>query len=225
MARSTSPDSRREVSSSGPLPTEQPRVTIPLILASTRTMILVFSASFQDACQTVKRMADTLFVHGKSGKYNCKPSSLTVSSLGASHTSIARNPKAPTTAEYNPFAALEEKNPAPSNNPLEATGTSTQGKSLECSTDPVDTSKASSLPEQQGVTPSLPDPREEEGEVTPGDADIPGSIARALLDALQERWTGNNLPPAVIPVARIRATQLRQCLLTGKEPSVALSIP
>ena len=55
--------------------------------------------------------------------------------------------------------------------------------------------------------------------MTPGDADIPGSIVKALLDGLQEKRTGNNLPPATIPLARIRVTQLKQYLLTGREPS------
>ena len=47
---------------------------------------------------------------------------------------------------------------------------------------------------------------------------IPDSIARAVLDPLQERRTENILPPAMIPVARtIRAIQLQQqCLFAGK---------
>ena len=53
----------------------------------------------------------------------------------------------------------------------------------------------------------------------PGEADIPDSIAKALLDALQTKRTGNNIPPAAILLSRIRTTQLKQCLLTGREPS------
>ena len=58
----------------------------------------------------------------------------------------------------------------------------------------------------------LPNSNEGEGEVIPSDADIPGSIATTLFDALQERRTGKNLPPAMILVARIRATQLHPML-------------
>ena len=61
-------------------------------------------------------------------------------------------------------------------------------------------------------------PEKREGVVTPSDADIPDSIARALLNALQEKQTGNDLPPAVISIARVRAYQLQQCLVTGREP-------
>ena len=60
---------------------------------------------------------------------------------------------------------------------------------------------------KKGETPALSTP-EEEKDVTPGDADIPDSIAKALLDALQEKRTGNNLPPTVIPIARICAAHL-----------------
>ena len=51
-----------------------------------------------------------------------------------------------------------------------------------------------------------------------GDADIPDSIAKALLDALRTKQTGNNLLPAATLLACIRTTQLKQCLLTGREP-------
>ena len=87
------------------------------------------------------------------------------------------------------------------------------------STHPVETRRVSPLPVPQGATPSPPDPYEEEGELTHGDTDILDSITKALLDALQERRTRNNLPPAMIPVARIPATQLQQRLVTGNEPS------
>ena len=66
---------------------------------------------------------------------------------------------------------------------------------------------------------SFPNPGEVEDEGTPGDADIPDNIARALLDALQEEQTGSSLPPVVIPLAHIPATQLKQCLLIAREPS------
>ena len=51
-----------------------------------------------------------------------------------------------------------------------------------------------------------------------GDADIPDSVARALLDALQEKRQGNQLPAAMAPLARIRASQWQQCITNGTEP-------
>ena len=50
----------------------------------------------------------------------------------------------------------------------------------------MDTRRPSPLPGLQGVISCLPNLDEEEGELTPNDADIPDSIARALLDAVQE---------------------------------------
>ena len=58
----------------------------------------------------------------------------------------------------------------------------------------------------------------EEGEVGSGVADIPDSVARALLDALQEKRIGNQLPAAMAPLARIRASQLQKCIADGTEP-------
>ena len=51
--------------------------------------------------------------------------------------------------------------------------------------------------------------------MTPSDADIPDSIARAPLNALQEKRTGNQLPATMISLARVRASQLQQCLAMG----------
>ena len=51
-----------------------------------------------------------------------------------------------------------------------------------------------------------------------GVADIPDSVARALLDALQEKRIGNQLPAAMAPLARIRASQLQKCIANGTEP-------
>ena len=98
----------------------------------------------------------------KEKKVEFSKSSLTMSSLDISHASTARNPKALTTAESHSFAALEEKDPAPSNNPPEATGTSTQGMDSGCSTNPSEWKRASSHPGEQGVNPSLPDLGERE---------------------------------------------------------------
>ena len=103
----------------------------------------------------------------------------------------------------------------PSGDPLE-----TQEKTLG---DPAHPVEAPSPPGLQQVRTSPPSPDDEEGEVTPGDADIPGSIARALLDALQEKRMGYQLPAAMGPLARIRASQLQQqCLAKGSEPTEAV---
>ena len=55
--------------------------------------------------------------------------------------------------------------------------------------------------------------------MTPSDADIPDSIAKALLDVLQEKRTGNQLPVTLISMVRVRASQLQQCWVTGREPA------
>ena len=92
-----------------------------------------------------------------------------------------------------------------------------RGRKPEDPTYPVETTRASPLPGHQGV---LPNPEKEEGEVTSNDGDVPDSIAsRALLDALQKKRTGNELPSTMIAIARVRASQLQQCLVTGREPS------
>ena len=62
----------------------------------------------------------------------------------------------------------------------------------------------------------------EEGEVASGDADIPDSVARALLDALQEKRQGKQLPAAMVPLARVRASQLHQCVANGTDPTEAV---
>ena len=80
--------------------------------------------------------------------------------------------------ENNPFYLLGEKTLLPSGTPREAEE-KTQG-------DPTHPAEEPSFPGKQQVTTSPPNPDEEDGEVTPCDADIPDSIARALLDALQE---------------------------------------
>ena len=73
------------------------------------------------------------------------------------------------------------------------------------------------LPDDQHVTTSPPSPVKEEGDVTPNDADIPDSIARALLDALPEKRTRNQLPATMISLARVGGAQLQQqWLATGR---------
>ena len=90
------------------------------------------------------------------------------------------------------------------------------------SRDPAHPVGAPSLPGLQHVTTSTPSPDKEDGEVTLSDVDIPDSIARALLDALQAKRTGNQLPATMAPLARVRASQLQQCLVTDREPTEAI---
>ena len=84
------------------------------------------------------------------------------------------------------------------------------------------TAEDSSTREHSSVTMTEPPDSSnlevEEGEVGSGDADIPDSVARALLDALQEKRMGNQLPAAMAPLARIRASQLQKCISDGTEP-------
>ena len=58
--------------------------------------------------------------------------------------------------------------------------------------------------------------------MTSCDADIPDSIARALLDALQDKRRRHQLPAAMVPLARVRASQLHQCIAKGTEPTEAV---
>ena len=88
-----------------------------------------------------------------------------MSITGASSTFTAGGPKSSTTAKTNQFSALEDKDPARSNDSLALSG-------------------ASSHSSENGKTPSLSNPCDIVGEMIPGDADIPDSIAKALLDAL-----------------------------------------
>ena len=147
-----------------------------------------------------------------------KPASSMELSLGISRTSTAGNPGAPA-AETNQFSVLREKEPTPSSNSLEVKEKPIRGRKPRDLIHPVETTRAS-LDEQQDVMSSPPNFDEEEGEVTPSDADVHDSIAKALSDALQEKRAGNNFPPTMISVARIRATQRCQYLVTsGREPS------
>ena len=87
------------------------------------------------------------------------------------------------------------------------------------STHPVEEPFPPGLQETRTPPPSLD---EEEGEVTTSDADIPDSIARALLDALQDKQRGNQLPAAMVPLARVRTLQLQHCLAKESEPTEAV---
>ncbi|CAN0008564.1 unnamed protein product, partial [Ascophyllum nodosum] len=113
-------------------------------------------------------------------------------------------PAAPASAT-NPFAVLGEGNTSSGNSPetqVTAEDSSTREHSSVTLTEPPDSSNL----------------EVEEGEVGSGDADIPDSVARALLDALQEKRMGNQLPAAMAPLARIRASQLQKCISDGTEP-------
>ena len=167
-------------------------MAIPVTLTSTRTAILVFRESYQDTRESARRVDYAIL--------NSKPSPSTVSSTGASRRFTARGPNAPTTAETHQFSALEDKDPAPSN-------------------DQLGTSGASSHPSEKSETPSLPNPGEVAGETMPGDGEIFESIAKAQLDALQVKRSWSNLPVTSIPLACIRDTKLKQCLLAGRESS------
>ena len=124
-------------------------------------------------------------------------------------------PKTPATGP-NQLSVLGEKTFSPPS-ASEMKGTSTQqGRK---SGDPAHPVEAPPLPEHQQATTSPPSPDREEGEVTPSDAYIPDSIARALLDALQEKRTGNQLPATMVSRARVRASHLQQRLVTGREPT------
>ena len=84
------------------------------------------------------------------------------------------------------------------------------------------TAEEPSLSENASATTTAPpNPYEEEGEVTSCDADIPDSVARALLEALQDKRKGHQLPAAMVPPARVRASQLHNCIAKGTEPTEA----
>ena len=148
-----------------------------------------------------------------------KPASSMEPSRGTAPPSTSGKPATPVTAN-NPFAVLGKKPPLPqkiripSGNPPEA--------EERVPGDPTQQVEESSLPGKQPVMTSLPNPDEEEGEVIPCDADIPDSMARALLDALQDKRRGHQLPAAMVPLARIRASQLQQCIAKGTEPTEAI---
>ena len=142
-----------------------------------------------------------------------KPTSSAEPSRGNAPSSTSAKPAAPAPAT-NPFAVLDEKNTSSGNSPakrVNAGGESTP--------QPVDDSSPTEHSSIASTGP--PDPSNfdvEEGEVGSRDADIPDSVARALLDALQEKRQGNQLPAAMAPLARIRASQLQKCISDGTEP-------
>ena len=133
-----------------------------------------------------------------------KPTPSAEPSRGNAPSSTSAKPAAPASAT-NPFAVLGEGNTSSGNSPEQQV-----------------TAEDSSTREHASVTltepPDSPNLEVEEGEVGSGDADIPDSVARALLDALQEKRMGNQLPAAMAPLAQIRASQLQKCISDGTEP-------
>ena len=154
--------------------------------------------------------------HSKKKKVKfTKPASSAEPSRGnaPSSTSVKPTPPAPAT---NPFAVLGEKNGTSSGNPpeIQETAAGEPTPHVEDNSPPVHASAISTGP---------PNPSNlEDGEVEPGDADIPDSVARTLLDALQEKRQGNQFPAAMAPLARVRASQLQQCVANGTEPQEAV---
>ena len=143
-----------------------------------------------------------------------KPTSSAEPSRGNAPSSISAKPAAPASAT-DPFAVLGEKSSTSSGNSPEKQETA----GGEPTPQPVEDSSPT---EHFSVTTTGPPNSSnfdvEEGEVGSGDADIPDSVARALLDALQEKRHGNQFPAAMAPLARIRASQLHQCISNGTEP-------
>ncbi|CAM9536871.1 unnamed protein product [Ascophyllum nodosum] len=173
------------------------------------TTIFGFLA-FQDAGSS--RVGHALFSKEEKVKFS-KPASSMEPSRCTAPPSTSGKPAVPVTAN-NPFAVLGEKTRIPSGNPPEAKE-KTPG-------DPTQLVEEPSPPGKQQVTTSPSNPDEEEGEVTPCDADIPDSIARALLDALQGKRRGHQLPATMVPLARVWASQLQHCIAKGSEPTEAV---
>ena len=156
--------------------------------------------------------------HSKKKKVKfTKPASATEPSRGAASSSTSAKPALPVPAT-NPFAVLGEKTNMSSGNPPEKQETAVG--------EPTPLVEDSSPPEQLSVTstgPSNPSNLDvEEGEVESGDTDILDSVASALLEALQEKRQGHQLPAAMAPLARVRASQLQQCVANGTEPQEAV---
>ena len=142
-----------------------------------------------------------------------KPTSTPETGYSTHRTSTAGKPEA-LAAENNPFVVLGEQAPSPPSAPPEVIGKAIQGRKYG---DPAHPVGSPPLPDHQHVTIPPPSPDKEEGQVTPSYADIPDSIDRTLLDALQEKRTGNQLPATMTSLARVRSSQFRRYLATGKE--------
>ena len=126
-----------------------------------------------------------------------KPASPIEPSRGTNQKPNAGKPEASAT-ETNPFSRSEKRLFHP-----QSIGGRRNVKTREKKGDPICPVEAIRLPDDQHVTTSLPGPDKEEGDVTPNDTNIPDSIARALLNALQEKRTGNQRPAMRISDARV----------------------
>ena len=113
-----------------------------------------------------------------------KPASSAEPSRGNAPSSTSAKPTPPVPAT-NPFAVLGEKNSTSSGNPPEIQETAAG--------EPTPHVEDNSPPDHaSAISTGPPNPSNlGDGEVESGDADIPDSIARALLDALQEMRQGN----------------------------------
>ena len=156
--------------------------------------------------------------HSKKKKVKfTEPASSSEPSRGTAPPSTSAKPALPVPAT-NPFAVLGEKSSISSGSPPETQETAVG--------DPTPQVEGNSPPEHVSATPTgPPNPSSldvEEGEVESGDADIPDSVARALLDALQEKRQGHQPPAAMAPLARVQASQLQQCVANGTEPPEAV---
>ena len=124
--------------------------------------------------------------HSKKKVKFTKSASATEPSRGAAPSSTSAKPALPVPAT-NPFAVLGEKSNMFSGNPPEKQETAVG--------EPSPHVEDSSSPEQLSVTSTgPPNPSNldvEEGEVEFGDTDILDSVARALLEALQDKRQGH----------------------------------
>jgi hypothetical protein len=122
----------------------------------------------------------------------------------------------------NPFAPLGEKTGSTSSeNALETQEIAAGAPALDAEDDSPADEAPLSLEKSSTGPPNPSNSEIEDGEVVSCDADIPDSVARALLDALQEKRRGNQLPVAMAPLARVRASQLQHCITNGTEPPEA----
>ena len=128
-----------------------------------------------------------------------KPASPIEPSRGINQTSNAVKPEASATGTYS-FSCSERRLLHPRASEVKGTSDYTEEKTA----DPiclVETTASSFLPDVLQVATSPPRSVKDKSDVTFNDADIPDSITRALFDALQEKWTGNQLPVTMIALA------------------------
>ena len=157
--------------------------------------------------------------HSKKKKVKfTKPASSAEPGRGTAPSSTSAKPAASAPAT-NPFAVLGEKGSTSSGNLPEKQETAVGEPA------PQQVEDSSPLEHFSVTLTGPPNPSNldvEEGEVESGDADIPDSVARALLKELQEKRQGNQLPAAMAPLARVRASQLHQCVTNGTDPPEAV---